>query len=124
MSEQPTSNLVSTLREVLRADPARDSRNVRLALSDAIGEIERLRAALERIMHGHNVHAEDMQKLAAATLAGAPDDSSDVPGEEDGPWAAGYNERAGLCPHGMRLADNTCGPCSKGLPNKTKPEHP
>jgi hypothetical protein len=22
-----------------------------------------------------------------------------------------------LCPHGMPLADNTCGPCSKGKPN-------
>lgn len=23
-----------------------------------------------------------------------------------------------LCPHGMRLADNVCGPCSKGEPNR------
>lgn len=27
---------------------------------------------------------------------------------------------AELCPHGFVLADNTCGPCSEGRPNRTK----
>lgn len=25
---------------------------------------------------------------------------------------------AGLCPHGMVLADDVCGPCSEGRPNR------
>jgi hypothetical protein len=29
-----------------------------------------------------------------------------------------------LCPHGMPLADNVCGPCSEGRPNRCAPEHP
>lgn len=29
-----------------------------------------------------------------------------------------------LCPHGMPLADNVCGPCSEGRPNRCEPEHP
>lgn len=26
-----------------------------------------------------------------------------------------------LCPHGMPLADNICGPCSEGRPNRVEP---
>jgi hypothetical protein len=28
--------------------------------------------------------------------------------------------REGVCPHGMPLAENVCGPCSKGRPNALK----
>ncbi len=27
-----------------------------------------------------------------------------------------------MCPHGLPLADNTCGPCSKGRPMRAPPE--
>jgi hypothetical protein len=29
-----------------------------------------------------------------------------------------------LCPHGMPIADNVCGPCSEGRPNRRAPEYP
>lgn len=33
------------------------------------------------------------------------------------PQPASAPETPALCPHGMPLAENTCGPCSEGRPN-------
>jgi len=96
-------NRIDDLRPVEMPAPMSYSRACALLADYAI-------ALQDRQCCGDELQARYMEALTACTNAmGA------FPDEE----GSGSSSTAALCPHGLPLAENTCGPCSGGRPTKT-----